>query len=71
MTDMINVKLGNKIRFLRKKANYSQEEFADKVGVHRTYIGCIERGEKNVTIQTIKKISVALGIKIEDLLRDI
>lgn len=50
MTDIINVKLGNRIRFLRKETNYSQEEFADKVGVHRAYIGCIECEEKNITI---------------------
>ena len=45
----------------------SQEEFADIAGVHRTYIGMIERAEKNITLQNIQKISNALKIKISDL----
>jgi Helix-turn-helix. len=47
--------------------NISQEELAFRAGLHRTYIGMIERAEKNVTLCNIKKIADALGIDIKDL----
>lgn len=56
-------KLGRIIRVHREKAGYSQESFADKCGVHRTYIGAIERGERNITLRTLFILSDALGIK--------
>ncbi len=58
---------GLRIRELRKSKGYSQEEFADECNLHRTYIGAIERGEKNVSIDNIAKIASALKIKIGDL----
>lgn len=57
-------KLGLTIRELRTKQNISQEKLAELVGVHRTYIGMIERGEKNITINTIEKIAKGLNIKV-------
>ena len=45
----------------------SQEQLADRAGVHRTYIGMIERAEKNITLVNIEKIAKALGIDITDL----
>lgn len=62
------INFGKKIRKERLKRGFSQEEFAEKVGVHRTYIGMIERGEKNITLTNIKKITDALDIKINQLL---
>ena len=50
------------------KQNLSQEELAVKAGVHRTYIGMIERAEKNITLLNIEKISKALGVSISKLL---
>lgn len=47
---------------LRIKKHLSQEGLANKAGVHRTYIGMIERGEKNITIKNICKIANALGV---------
>ena len=47
----------------------SQEQLADLAGVHRTYIGMIERGEKNVTILTMVRLSEALGLRIYDLIK--
>lgn len=61
------IKFGQKVRKERLKRKLSQEEFADIVGVHRTYIGMIERAEKNITLENIEKISRALGVKISDL----
>ncbi len=59
-------KFGNKVRDLRKQLNLSQEELADKAGVHRTYIGMIERAEKNITLLNIEKIANALEVSIKD-----
>lgn len=61
------IKFGQKVREERLKRKLSQEEFADIAGVHRTYIGMIERAEKNITLENIEKISRALGVKISDL----
>ena len=51
------------IRGLRLEIGLSQESFALKVGIHRTYIGGIERGERNITLINILRISEALGVK--------
>ena len=69
MKKEILVKFGNKVRSERLKQNLSQEAFADKAGVHRTYIGMIERAEKNVTLITIEKIATTLGMSISELLK--
>ncbi|XOB41388.1 MAG: helix-turn-helix domain-containing protein [Candidatus Nealsonbacteria bacterium] len=62
------VKFGKKVRKYRTKLGLSQEGLASKAGVHRTYIGMIERGEKNITLMNIKKIANALNLKINQLL---
>lgn len=64
----ILVAFGDRIRLSRKERNLSQEELADKAGLHRTYIGMIERGEKNITLLNICKLSKALNLKISELL---
>ncbi|MBM3703362.1 MAG: helix-turn-helix transcriptional regulator [Actinobacteria bacterium] len=69
MKKEILVKFGNKVRSERLKQNLSQEAFADKAGVHRTYIGMIERAEKNVTLITIEKIAATLGMSISELMK--
>ena len=51
---------------MRKRLNLSQEELADRCGVHRTYIGSIERGEKSPTLNTIEKISRGLEVNIKE-----
>jgi len=61
-------KFGDKVREERLKRGLSQEELAGKAGVHRTYVGMIERGEKNITLTNIKKIANALDLKIDQLL---
>lgn len=62
--------LSNNIRWLRKKASISQEELADKAGLHRTYIGAIERGERNISILNIEKIAFALNIEPYKLIKE-
>lgn len=62
-------KFGDKVRDFRKQRNLSQEELADKAGLHRTYIGMIERAEKNITLLNIEKIANSLEVEISELLK--
>ncbi|TSC91316.1 MAG: putative transcription factor, MBF1 like protein [Parcubacteria group bacterium Gr01-1014_2] len=66
MKKEVLIKFGKKVRDERMKLELSQEELASRAGVHRTYIGMIERAEKNITLENIEKIAKALGIKISD-----
>lgn len=59
---------GNKVRSVRKERGWSQEELADACELDRTYIGGIERGERNVSIMNIAKIAQALGVKASSLI---
>lgn len=61
---------GDNVRKERLKRNLSQEDLADLASVHRTYIGMIERAEKNITLLNIEKIAKALNLKIPDLLNN-
>lgn len=61
----IKKKFGERVRQLRKEQGYSQEAFAQKCGLHRTYIGNIERGEKNVSLENIERIVSALWLTME------
>lgn len=60
--------LGHRIRDLRKKQGYSQEAFADLCGVHRTFMGAIERGESNLSFHNLVKVAGALHITLSQLL---
>lgn len=62
---------GEKIREVRLRNNLSQEKLAEKANLHRTYIGMIERGEKNITLLNIIKISKALDVKPIELFKNI
>lgn len=63
----ILVKFGNNVRHFRKEKKLSQEELAHKADLHRTYIGMIERAEKNITLVNIEKIANALECEITNL----
>ena len=63
----ILIKFGNTIRKLRKEEGISQEELAYRADLHRTYIGMIERAEKNITLLNIEKLAKALDVSITDL----
>jgi len=60
-------RLGKRIRQLRLKKGWTQEELAERANRHWTYIGGIERGERNVTLQVIADIARALGVEIQAL----
>ena len=66
MTDTIKI-IGERIRAYRRQAGMSQEALAEKAGLHATYIGQLERGEKNATIETVEKVASALGLPMEKL----
>lgn len=61
------IKFGEKVRNLRKNQGLSQEELAFKADLHRTYIGMIERAEKNITLVNVEKIANALNVNINEL----
>ena len=69
MTDLTKV-VGERIRFLRKERGLSQEELAYRASLHNTYIGQLERGEKNATIESVAKVCAALEITLEELFDD-
>lgn len=60
---------GYNVQKYRKNQGLSQEDLAEIAGVHRTYIGMIERGEKNITLCNMEKIAKALKLQIQDLLQ--
>lgn len=64
-------KIGNNIRSYRTKKSHfvSQEEFAEKINMHRNHVGRIERGEVNISMSTLCKIADQLKVKPEDLLK--
>lgn len=63
--------LGRKIRQLRIEKGYSQESFADACRLHRTYMGSLERGERNLTLKTLMTVAHALGMTVAELLAEI
>jgi ribosome-binding protein aMBF1 (putative translation factor) len=67
----IQAAIGNRIRTLRLQRGFSQEKFAAICGVHRSHMGEIERGEKDVTISTLQKISKGLDIALSVLLENV
>lgn len=67
MTEDIKIFFGNRVRDERQRKGLSQEELAMRAGVHRTYVGMIERAEKNITLVNIEKIASALDLEIYEL----
>lgn len=65
----LNAILAANLRKLRVRQGLSQEAFAERCGLHRTYIGAIERGERNLTLKTLGEIADALGLPPLDLLK--
>ena len=70
-SDLVLKEFGKQVRELRAQAGYSQESFATKVGLHRTYMSAIERGEHNVSLLNIKKIAKALKVAVGELMKGV
>ena len=67
MNEDVLRRLGFRIRFLREQAKISQEALGHLSGLHRTYVGAIERGERNPSVLSLKKIADALKVTLGDL----
>jgi transcriptional regulator with XRE-family HTH domain len=63
----IKLLFGRALRALREERGYSQEELAERAGLHRNYVGGIERGERNVAIENVAKLAKALSVRTRDL----
>lgn len=63
----IKIRFGSRLRRLRKERGFSQEGFADACGLDRTYVGGIERGERNVGIENIERLAFALSLEVKAL----
>lgn len=68
MTTDHRAAFGHRIRELRGKRGLSQEALADAAGLHRTYVGSVERGERNISLDNIYVLAEALGVRGRDLL---
>ncbi|TCK73435.1 helix-turn-helix domain-containing protein [Acidipila rosea] len=58
---------GKAVRALREERGYSQEDLAERAGLHRNYVGGVERGERNVALENIVKLAGALSVRTRDL----
>lgn len=67
----LSVEIGQRIRNYRTQQKLSQEELAEKCGLHPTYIGQVERGEKNATLESISKIAAGLSVELSTLFENI
>ncbi len=67
MKSPILIKFGKRVRQLRDERGISQEKLGELAKVHRTYVGMIERGEKNITLGNIEKLAKALKVSVTDL----
>ena len=60
-------RFGRRVRTLRERAGLSQEALAAKAGIHRTYMGGVERGERNISLKNIVRLAAALGVHPREL----
>jgi transcriptional regulator with XRE-family HTH domain len=67
--DFLIAEFGHRIRFLRTKENLSQEQLSFKTGFHRTYIGMIERGERNISLTNMAVFAKAFELSLDELLK--
>lgn len=70
MLDAGLVHFGKRVRTLRERIGLSQEQLAEQAGIHRTYVGGVERGERNIGLKNVFRIAKALEITVADLFAD-
>lgn len=66
----IKTSFGKRLRVLRQAKGLSQEELAHEAGLDRTYVSSVERGQRNISLENIERLAIALGVKIKDLFED-
>ena len=71
MKDQARKRLGQRIRELRQALGLSREELAEEAGIYRTYIGAVERGERNISLDNIIALARALKVSASELLRGV
>lgn len=64
----VRVRFGERLRELRSKKGISQEELAERAGLHRTYVSSVERGERNISLVNIEHLARALGVTLAELM---
>jgi transcriptional regulator with XRE-family HTH domain len=69
-TRSVKFRFGSRLRQLRDERGYSQEELAERAGLHRNYVGGVERGERNVALENIVKLAKALAVTPGELFTD-
>ena len=69
--DSVLVRFGNRVRELRKRKGLSQEGLALESGLDRSYVGGVERGERNISLENIEKLAKALGVTVAALMRGV
>jgi transcriptional regulator with XRE-family HTH domain len=62
------MRFAQRLRLQRQDRGLSQEELADRAGLHRTYVGSVERAERNISIDSMERLAEALGLDVSDLL---
>lgn len=66
---MIKIEFGSRVRDLRKLNGYSQEKFALKIDMDRTYLASVETGKRNISLENISKIAKGLNVTLEELFK--
>lgn len=69
-SDFLRAVLAENIKTFRREKGFSQEELAERCGLHRTYIGSVERHERNVTLSTLEVLASSLGVTVPELLTE-
>lgn len=70
MEGELQVTVGRRVRRLRRERGISQEALARDVDMHRTYLGGVERGERNLTLRSVERLADRLGVPVRDLIGD-
>ena len=70
-SDDVLIRFGQRVRELRTAKGYSQEGFAHACGLDRTYVGGVERGERNIALRNIEQIAITLGLRLDQLMKGI